>query len=147
MKTALNYLGNSQNEKVVNLKERLCISLGQKPSYSQVQQSRKNSMRQSFSNYLNQPQGQQQQPQQFNQGYGQFNTGLPNVNTNQPWQQHPVPAFNQPPPAFSQPPPKPFSPAPTVPPLTQPSRPISTGSANGMPHFYLYYAFCESNYS
>lgn len=131
--TALNYLGNSADPKVTSLRDRLCISVGQKPASAHLQQhqlqSRKNSMRNSFSN---------QQPAPF----GQFNTGLPNAATSQPWQQPAQSAASQPwqqpvQPAFGQQaqlpaqPPKVFSPGPVAPPPSQPPRPGSVGSAHG----------------
>lgn len=102
--TALNYLGNSQNSKVASLRERLTVSIGQKPAFSQIQQqeqSRRNSMRQSFSSQ---------------QSAFAPVTGLPNTAWQQPVQA-PVP-------------PKPFSPTPVAPPPTQPPRP---GSGTGLP--------------
>lgn len=119
--TALNYLGNSQDPKVASLRERLTISIGQKPAFSQIQQqqqqSRKNSMRQSFSSQQS--------------AFAPFNTGLPGAAAPaQPWQQ-PVPAFSTQN-AQAPVPPKPFSPAPVAPPPGQPPRPGSVGSAHGM---------------
>lgn len=110
--TALNYLGNSQDAKIVSLRERLSVSIGQtQPAFSQLQQqSRKNSMRQSFSSQQS--------------AFAPFNTGLPNAAPqNQPWQQPAVPQ-----------PPKPFSPAPIA--TQPPPRPGSVGSAHGTPTPY-----------
>lgn len=138
LSTALNYLGNSQNEQVASLRDRLYVSLGQKPAYSRMTQPRKSSARQSFSSYTNQF-GQVNPPNQFGQinppnqfggatqntqtNYNQFNTGLPNAATNQPWQTQNV--FNP------LQPPQPFSPAPPAAPPVQPPRPTSVGSAHG----------------
>lgn len=114
LNTALNYLGASQDEKVVTLRERLYVSLGQKPAYGHVEQSRKNSMRQSFSNYTNQP-------------IPGYNTNVPNAVSEQPWKQpQPIGAYNP------LQPPTTFSPGPSVPPPSQPPRPGSVGSAHGM---------------
>ncbi|RZC32965.1 transport Sec31A [Asbolus verrucosus] len=106
LQTALTYLGDSQDEKVTSLRDRLHISLGQKPFYARQQsQSRRQSQRTSFSSYPNVG--------------GQFNTGLPNpaVSAAQPW---------QPPPQVS----RTFSPVPATPP-THPPRPTSVGSNHG----------------
>lgn len=119
---ALNYLGTSQDPKVASLKERLSISIGQKPAFSQLQQqqSRKNSMRQSFSSQQS--------------AFAPFNTGLPGAAAPaQPWQQ-PVQTFSQNAPMPV--PAKPFSPTPVAPPPAQPPRPGSVGSAHGG------YSFC-----
>lgn len=116
LSTALSYLGSSQDEKVSALRDRLYISLGQKPAYGgrQQSQSRRPSQRQSFSSYSNVG--------------GQFNTGLPNapVSVAQPWQPQPQPQVG----AFNHPT-RTFSPAPAVPPPTQPPRPPSVGSNHG----------------
>lgn len=135
--TALNYLGNSQDPKVASLRERLTISIGQKPAFSQIQQqqqqqqSRKNSMRQSFSSQQS--------------AFAPFNTGLPGAAAAaapvQPWQQ-PVPAFSTQN-AQAPVPPKPFSPAPVAPPPAQPPRPGSVGSAHGMHSFLYWNQFCS----
>ncbi|KAJ8915040.1 hypothetical protein NQ315_016015 [Exocentrus adspersus] len=142
LSTAVAYLGSSQNEKVASLRDRLHVALGQKPLYAQEirqQQNRRGSQRQSFTNYpapnnfnANNPfhssQSQFAAPQQ---PFGvapanQFNTGLPNPTVNaQPWQTQPAPPVS-----FGQPP-QTFSPAPQVPPPTQPPRPTSVGSAHG----------------
>lgn len=116
--TALNYLGNSQDAKIVGLRERLSVSIGHTSAFNQLpEQSRKNSMRQSFSSQQS--------------AFAPFNTGLPPnaAPPSQPWQQ-----FN--PPAVAQQPPKPFSPAPVAPPPSQPPRPGSVGSAHGTPARY-----------
>ncbi|XP_015837847.2 protein transport protein Sec31A isoform X1 [Tribolium castaneum] len=112
LSTALSYLGSSQDEKVAALRERLYISLGQKPGYGAQRQaqSRRSSQRQSFSSYPNMG--------------AQFNSGLPNaaVPVSQPWQPQPqMGGFNQQPPART------FSPAPP----SQPTRPPSVGSNHG----------------
>lgn len=119
--TALNYLGSSQDPKITSLRERLSISIGQQPAFNQLQQqSRKNSMRQSFSSQQS--------------AFAPFNTGLPNAAPNQqPWQQ-PVQTFSQPP---AVQPPKPFSPVPVAPPPSQPARPGSVGSAQGIVYYFL----------
>jgi protein transport protein SEC31 len=113
LSTALSYLGSSQDEKVASLRDRLYISLGQKPAYGrQPSQSRRQSQRQSISGYSNVG--------------AQFNTGLPSapVSAGQPWQTMPqVQVFNQPQ--------RTFSPAPAVAPPTHPPRPTSVGSNHG----------------
>lgn len=107
---ALSYLGSSQDKQVSNLRERLSISLGYKPAYHQVPQRSRHSSRQSFSSYLNPV----TPPVPI---YNNFNTALPNTPMNQPWQtQNPGPVPTQP-----------FSP----PPVVQPPRPTSVGSAHG----------------
>ncbi|KAF5291494.1 hypothetical protein FQR65_LT01806 [Abscondita terminalis] len=104
---ALSYLGNTQNKKISNLRDRLSISLGHKPAYPQVQRSRQSS-RQSFSGYMNPI------PSPAVPTYNQFNTPV----QTQTWiKQNPVP-----------PPTQPFSPPP---PTAQPPRPTSVGSAHG----------------
>lgn len=116
LKTALAYLGSSQNEKVAALRERLYVSLGQKPVHVQEmrqQQSRRSSTRQSFTNYNN-----------FAPS-NPFSNPAPVANVaTQPWQTPSVPT----PPisTYNQPPARTFSPAP--PPLTQPPRSPSVGS-------------------
>ncbi|XP_044252290.1 protein transport protein Sec31A [Tribolium madens] len=103
LSTALSYLGSSQDEKVASLRDRLYISLGQKPAYGarQQSQSRRSSQRQSFSSFPNVG--------------AQFNTPV-----SQAWQQQPqIGAFNQPT--------RTFSPAPP----SQPPRPPSVGSNHG----------------
>lgn len=119
LQIALVYLGSSQNEKVVSLRDRLLTSLGQKPSnVHEIRQSssRRSSTRTSFT--TNSFHGQFNAPQQ--QYNPSFNTGLPNANVNsQPWQPQQVPVapvVNQPPKAFSPPP---------------PPRPDSVGSGRG----------------
>lgn len=148
LQTALHYLGNSQNEQVSALRERLFVALGQRSAYNETS-SRKSSLRTSFSSYPNT----YLPPTQFNQSnFGQFNTGLANPS----WQVQNV---------FNTPPTKPFSPPPistmqqptlqpiptmqtqpslmqpqqptlapppsaSMPPL-QPPRPTSTGSGQG----------------
>lgn len=124
--TALNYLGSSLDAKVASLRERLSISIGQKPAFSQLQQqnqqSRKNSMRQSFSSQQS--------------AFASFNAGFPNASSpsQQQWQQ-PVQTFSQNTPMPV--PPKPFSPVPVAPPPAQPPRPGSVGSAHGTLKYYL----------
>ncbi|XP_063916558.1 protein transport protein Sec31A [Zophobas morio] len=117
LSTALSYLGNSQDEKVASLRERLYVSLGQKPGYAarQQPQSRRQSHRQSFSSYPSVG--------------GQFNTGLPNapVSAAQPWQPQPPPSIG----SFNQAATRTFSPVPAAPPPTQPPRPTSVGSNHG----------------
>lgn len=107
LSAALSYLGNSQNQQIVSLRDRLSISLGYKPAYAQLPRSRQSS-RQSFSNYSNPI------PSPTVPAYNQFNTALPS----QPWQQQ----------TQAPPPPQPFSPPPAT---TQPPRPTSVGSAHG----------------
>lgn len=55
LKTAASYLGSSQNEKVSELRDRIYVALGQKPSYvqdlRQAQRDRRGSQRASFTNY------------------------------------------------------------------------------------------------
>ncbi|KAF5282331.1 hypothetical protein FQA39_LY17630 [Lamprigera yunnana] len=109
--TALSYLGNSHDEKISVLRDRLSISLGYKPAYGRVQRSRQSS-KQSFSSYLNPV------PPVAVPTYNQFNTALPNNTINQPWSQQ----VSVPPPA------QPFSPPPQV---SQPSRPPSVSSTHG----------------
>ncbi|XP_031353039.1 protein transport protein Sec31A isoform X2 [Photinus pyralis] len=102
---ALSYLGSSQDQKIADLRDRLSVSLGYKSAYPQVAQRSRHSSRQSFSNYLN--------PVTPPVPSYNFNTALPT----QPWQtqnQAPLPA-------------QPFSP----PPVSQPPRPTSVGSAHG----------------
>lgn len=128
LQTALQYLGNSQDEKVATLRDRLYVSLGQKPLYNQIQ-SRKNSARSSFSSYPNQ----YPQTNQFNQAnFNQFNSGPPSANIQSSWQTQAT---------FNAAVPKSFSPAPpfqppisTLPP-THPPRPTSVGSAHGWYYF------------
>ncbi|XP_022916302.2 protein transport protein Sec31A isoform X1 [Onthophagus taurus] len=108
LQSALNYLGSSQNEKVAELRNRLHVSLGQKPGYVQRTQQRTSSTRTSFSNYAPQPIQNNQFPVPFS---NQFNTNPINQQQQQqPWQA----------------PPKPFSPAPP----TQPPRPPSVTGTN-----------------
>lgn len=131
LQTALQYLGNSQDEKVMTLRDRLYVSLGQKPLYNQIQ-SRKNSTRSSFSSYLNQ----YPQTNQFNQpNFNQFNSGPPSANVQPSWQTQAT---------FNAAPPNSFSPAPTLQPTvsslppTHPPRPTSVGSAQGLFGFFIY---------
>lgn len=124
LKTALVYLGTTQNEKVASLRDRLYVSLGQKPSFvheiRQQQSRRTSSNRQSFSNYPNTFNS----TNPFNATPQNFNTGLPSAPAvNQGWQQN---ATN-----YAQPP-KTLSPAPLAPPPTQaPPRPSSRSSSQG----------------
>lgn len=102
---ALSYLGSSQDKKISDLRDRLTVSLGHKSAYPQVPQRSRLNSRQSFSSYLN--------PVTPSVPTYNFNTALPT----QHWQtqnQAPVPA-------------QPFSP----PPVSQPPRPTSVGSAHG----------------
>ncbi|VEN35751.1 unnamed protein product [Callosobruchus maculatus] len=133
--TASAYLGNSHDEKISTLRERIQVALGQKQTsgnqHDYQSQSRRSSHKQSFSQqYTGAPIPGNTNPFGAPNQYPsippvnpppptQFNTGLPNQSTNQPWQSQPpapVPSF---------------SPAP--PPLAQPPRPISVGSAHGGP--------------
>lgn len=98
LQTALHYLGNSQNEQVATLRERLFAALGRRSPNNQTS-SRKSSTRSSFSNYQNP----YHTTNQYNQAnYNQYNTGLPNPS----WQTQNT--FNPPPQS------KPFSPPPTA---------------------------------
>lgn len=143
LNTALNYIGTSEDAKLMELRDRLYYSLGHKPtSYNRPQSQshpRLSNPRVSIPNYQTQ-QGQfspvinPYNPNQFNQYNNtptnsvptQFNTGLPKQNSVPSWQnQNSVPT--QPPPLTQ--PPKPFTPTPNAPP-THPPRPTSSSSAN-----------------
>ncbi|CAH1223126.1 unnamed protein product [Diabrotica balteata] len=142
LSTAIAYLGNSTNEKVSTLRDRLQVALGVKQVLAQEprQPNRRGSHRTSFSSYPNNsftsttpfqpPQSSFGAPAQpapvpapvpsYN---NKFNTGLPNPTINsQPWQAQPTQGFPQPP--------KAFSPAPQAPP-SHPPRPTSVGSNQG----------------
>ncbi|KAL1497928.1 hypothetical protein ABEB36_008808 [Hypothenemus hampei] len=149
LQTALSYLGSSQNEKVAALRDRLLISLGEKPvnvqEVRQQQANRRSSTRTSFSyggNTFNQSQPFIPQPAPITAQppplfANTFNTGLPNAApTAQSWQTQTMSNVAAPTQQWqSQPaaqpsavPPKVFSPAP---PPVQPPRPDSVGSGRG----------------
>ncbi|XP_050309032.1 protein transport protein Sec31A isoform X2 [Anthonomus grandis grandis] len=144
LQTALGYLGNSQNEKVASLRDRLLTALGQKPLNIQEirqQQARRGSTRVSQSGYgggsisgFNQNQYTAQPTPQIPApqppapfATNNFNTGLPNASVgSQPWQTQAMPPSSGSQPWQTQPqPPKVFSPAP-------PPRPDSVGSGRGI---------------
>ncbi|XP_049818141.1 protein transport protein Sec31A [Aethina tumida] len=136
LSTAVAYLGNSADEKIASLRDRLYVSLGQKPALAHDvrQQVRRGSARTSVSS-TGGAYGLPPLPSQYSgvqppapvpapqPSYGNFNTGLPNATAaTQPWQPQPQPPIA----SFPQPPTRPFSPAPQAPP-----RPNSVGSNQG----------------
>ena len=131
LQTALNYLENSNDNDVTELRNRLCVSIGTKPQNVQRLQERRISGRKSFSNQV------PPAPQNI-ATFNHFNTNAINPMSNQPWQPNAnIVNQPQPPPLFNQMQmPTAFSPAPvaatTAPPLTpNPQRPPSVGSSHG----------------
>lgn len=146
LNTALNYIGTSDDFKLIELRDRLYYSLGHKPQATNIKpqsqlNSRLSNPRVSIPNYQTQPSQfspaiNPYNPNQFNNvappmtnpGAGQFNTGLSKQNAAVPsWQNQNNIQQTQPPPMTQ--PPKPFTPTPNVPP-THPPRPTSSSSAH-----------------
>lgn len=138
LQTALNYLENSNDHDVTELRNRLCVSIGVKPQNVQRLQERRISGRKSFSNQV------PTTPQNMTT-FNNFNTNAINPISNQPWQPN-VNIVNQPQPPqlFNQMQmPTTFSPAPATataaPPMTlNPQRPPSVGSNHGETDFIFF---------